>query len=458
MALTHGMNIEEIEKFGHRLGDDYAVRIIDAANEIDLLVNELSGYWVGPDGERFRSWWPEKRARLRTMFEDVSDFGRIALKNASDQRLASGDAVPAVSGLGRSATGPQPFAVSEQTAEAERKSGAVVRGVDGSQLSYREMSDGTVEVTLFIENAVEADIGDGAEILGYAYGNFGGAGIEWDLDLHYSEDGAVTYTFSDAESGKRFFEELRREQDASTRFGNMSFNNIKAVARRLDGELEGDASWSGYSGSRRFTASGSIGLDAGTSGAHFELSEAVATARNTVASDGSTGELTQLSGGVSGSGTASYGDVSLDLSSASNYERDVHIIRNGAGEPVRLEVAEGFTAESTLTGGTHAAGTGHKTSAGETTGVSSTQVFDLTDPEVARSFGDRTSADDMYRWSQDNADLGGQTVTTFAGESSSSSWSMLFSAEWNSADSSSSITSAQYRPPGGEFQRLDYPH
>lgn len=88
--VSHGMNIAEVQNLGTTLQRKHAETLRQLANEINALVNNTSSTWVGPDGERFRSWWPEKKANLLRMAEDLHGFGQSALNNVSEQRNASG--------------------------------------------------------------------------------------------------------------------------------------------------------------------------------------------------------------------------------------------------------------------------------------------------------------------------------------------------------------------------------
>jgi len=56
MAVTHGMNTDEVENFGRKLQTHYAPAIEDVMRQVEQLVNQTSATWVGPDAERFRSW------------------------------------------------------------------------------------------------------------------------------------------------------------------------------------------------------------------------------------------------------------------------------------------------------------------------------------------------------------------------------------------------------------------
>lgn len=91
MSVSHGMNIAEIEAFGNRLQQHFSTQLNSIADELETVVGQTSSSWVGPDGEKFRSWWPAKRSAIRATADDVHGFGQSALNNASQQREASGD-------------------------------------------------------------------------------------------------------------------------------------------------------------------------------------------------------------------------------------------------------------------------------------------------------------------------------------------------------------------------------
>lgn len=90
MALTHGMNIEEIEAVGSRLQRHFSANLTTCVGEIELLVGDTRRTWMGSDADRFRSWWPSHRAKMTTIIEDIHGFGQAALNNAAEQRMASG--------------------------------------------------------------------------------------------------------------------------------------------------------------------------------------------------------------------------------------------------------------------------------------------------------------------------------------------------------------------------------
>lgn len=91
--LDKGMNIEEIEAFGHRLQDHYAAELRSIAVDLNRLVGGSPSQWRGNDADGFRSWWPTKKQRILAVAEDLHGFGQSALNNASEQRIASGEAI-----------------------------------------------------------------------------------------------------------------------------------------------------------------------------------------------------------------------------------------------------------------------------------------------------------------------------------------------------------------------------
>ncbi|MGN6696344.1 MAG: WXG100 family type VII secretion target [Aquihabitans sp.] len=88
MALTHGMNVEEVKSLGNFLKSK--------KGQIEGIINEINGKvngagWEGPDAQKFKGeWWPEHRNHLKQIGEALDGFGQSALNNASDQEAASG--------------------------------------------------------------------------------------------------------------------------------------------------------------------------------------------------------------------------------------------------------------------------------------------------------------------------------------------------------------------------------
>ena len=88
MAVTHGMNPEEVRALGTQLQD--------VARQIETIMGQLnskvgSTTWVGPDASQFKDqWWPEHRQHLQRVATDLSGFGQSALNNAAEQEQVSG--------------------------------------------------------------------------------------------------------------------------------------------------------------------------------------------------------------------------------------------------------------------------------------------------------------------------------------------------------------------------------
>jgi hypothetical protein len=88
--ISHGMNVTEIENLGRKLQQTYAEDVSRVMREIETLVNNTSGTWLGRDANDFRSWWPAKRNALKAIAADLHGFGQSALNNATEQKNVSG--------------------------------------------------------------------------------------------------------------------------------------------------------------------------------------------------------------------------------------------------------------------------------------------------------------------------------------------------------------------------------
>ncbi len=88
MAVTHGMNVEEVKALGRKL-QAISGQLNDIVSQLNSQVNATT--WVGPDATRFKSqWWPEHSGHLKKVSSDLHGFGQSAMNNASAQEQASG--------------------------------------------------------------------------------------------------------------------------------------------------------------------------------------------------------------------------------------------------------------------------------------------------------------------------------------------------------------------------------
>lgn len=87
MAITHGMNIEEVRSTGQELQRQSET----LQNLINTLQQKVEGTtWVGPDSERFKNdWWPKHKQTLVNMVQELHGLGQSALNNASEQEQIS---------------------------------------------------------------------------------------------------------------------------------------------------------------------------------------------------------------------------------------------------------------------------------------------------------------------------------------------------------------------------------
>lgn len=84
MAITHGMNPEEVQKLGDDL-QNFAQNIAAMIKQIESKISHTT--WVGPDAHAFKDqWWPGHRASLQRIQTDLHGFGQSAKNNASEQK------------------------------------------------------------------------------------------------------------------------------------------------------------------------------------------------------------------------------------------------------------------------------------------------------------------------------------------------------------------------------------
>ena len=140
MSVTHGMNIEEVRALGQDL-QSRASNVDDIMGILERIV--MNATWVGPNARRFKDqWWPEHRAKLRKVSEDLRGFGQSALNNASEQEQASGGPISAGAGVVSgtplmSGSGGQPVGDGIIVGHPGATSGSL----DGSDRSWEQVRD-----------------------------------------------------------------------------------------------------------------------------------------------------------------------------------------------------------------------------------------------------------------------------------------------------------------------------
>ena len=87
MAITHGMNIEEVRQTGREL----QTKSQDLQNIINTLQAKVdTTTWEGPDAVRFKTeWWPNHKQVLVNMVQELNGLGQSALNNAQEQENIS---------------------------------------------------------------------------------------------------------------------------------------------------------------------------------------------------------------------------------------------------------------------------------------------------------------------------------------------------------------------------------
>ena len=87
MAVSHGMNVEEVRGLGQQL-QTQAENIQQVMAHLDSAVNGAT--WLGPDADTFKGqWWPQHRQQLQQVVQGLHDFGQSAMNNATEQENVS---------------------------------------------------------------------------------------------------------------------------------------------------------------------------------------------------------------------------------------------------------------------------------------------------------------------------------------------------------------------------------
>lgn len=87
MTIDAGMNIAEVEQLAAILNEK-SKQLQAVLGRIDRVV-AIAG-WVGPTSIRFKGqWWPTNRRSIAAAATGLSDFAKLALENARQQREAS---------------------------------------------------------------------------------------------------------------------------------------------------------------------------------------------------------------------------------------------------------------------------------------------------------------------------------------------------------------------------------
>ncbi len=88
MAISHGMNIEEVRSLGQRLKQE-SQNLQNIMSSLQGLVQNTT--WVGPDAQQFKGpWWDGHRGNLQKIVQDLDGFGQSAINNATEQENVSG--------------------------------------------------------------------------------------------------------------------------------------------------------------------------------------------------------------------------------------------------------------------------------------------------------------------------------------------------------------------------------
>jgi WXG100 family type VII secretion target len=89
MALTHGMNVDAIEKLANDLKSE-AGKVNDISTRVTKLMGEAKANWKGQDATKFEDDWNSTyKGKLAELAKKLEDLGTTASKNAKQQRETS---------------------------------------------------------------------------------------------------------------------------------------------------------------------------------------------------------------------------------------------------------------------------------------------------------------------------------------------------------------------------------
>lgn len=90
MAITHGMNVEQIRTIGNKLKGVASNDIANLITQIDKLVNSAASNWSGKDSNQFKNDWTNTHKKSLTKLQSSLDsYGQKALANATKQETTS---------------------------------------------------------------------------------------------------------------------------------------------------------------------------------------------------------------------------------------------------------------------------------------------------------------------------------------------------------------------------------
>jgi WXG100 family type VII secretion target len=89
MAITHGMNIEAVEKLGTDLKAE-AAKVAEISSKVTKLLADAKNNWKGPDADKFEGEWTGTyKSKMNELQKKLEDLGSKATHNAKDQRTTS---------------------------------------------------------------------------------------------------------------------------------------------------------------------------------------------------------------------------------------------------------------------------------------------------------------------------------------------------------------------------------
>lgn len=88
MAITHGMNVEQVRQIGRKLQAE-AEKIGQVMQTVDSQVQTAQTAWKGPDSQQFAQTWQGHRPQLQKLKSELETLSKKALSNAEAQTSTS---------------------------------------------------------------------------------------------------------------------------------------------------------------------------------------------------------------------------------------------------------------------------------------------------------------------------------------------------------------------------------
>jgi uncharacterized protein YukE len=468
-SIDQGMNADEVESLANVLKSS-ADELGRMAGSLDAAVRRPA--WSGPSATRFRSqWWPQHRAAIRKLSDDLRGFGDSALHNLAEQRRASAavDGQPRsnrADGAGTAGNSPR-YETSRHGFSTSSKFGFIVTGESKADSQFIYYSDGRATYEITLEDATRVNLNDVAKLVkigtitaGQAGGTRADAsGLELRFDAAFSTGKSVvvaSWTDRDPSSVGEIGNHFVQKQAAPSNFwalgGEFDQSDVKDSIRSGDVPPPDVVRYSSSAVDGRLSVGverdgRAVDLVVEASAQRFVTQyRAEGVVGNGIAFETKAGTHTAVATASLGPFGAEIGIDHTVLNAGS-----LEIVRDADGRALRAEIVE-----------IHGATVGPNVNvfdfytASSSTGlnIERSLTFDFTDPAVASSLGSPPNLGSVLASYQSASHLAAETVVVRS-TAAESDGSGVWTAGGTSGTSSSAAVGASHRAAGTQsFQRL----